>query len=122
MLEASLGSLDALALKLVAGRFTESPFPEGVIYEARMQWFSALGNELEVCRKVEGQPFYLDALSASLKRIGDPDWKIYGRDAKINYQDGVPVGDDGTVLPRTPAVFERKRKWRSLDEGEFMPE
>eukprot|EP00971_Amphidinium_carterae_P160243 3176833-Amphidinium_carterae.1 len=71
---------------------------------------------------IEGQPLYLDALSASLKRIGDPDWKIDGRDAKINYQDGVPAGDDGIVLPRTPAVFEHKRKCRSLDEGEFMPE
>eukprot|EP00971_Amphidinium_carterae_P306352 6087962-Amphidinium_carterae.2 len=70
MLEVSLGSLDALALTLAAGRFTSSPFPERVIDEARTQWFSVFGDELEVCRKVEGQ------LCASLKLIGDPDWKI----------------------------------------------
>eukprot|EP00971_Amphidinium_carterae_P345349 6486265-Amphidinium_carterae.1 len=88
---------------LAAGRFTASPFPEEVLEEARKQWFSALGNEQEMCRKAEGQPFYLAALSASLRRIGDPDWKVFGCTAKTNYQHGVPVGDESTVLPRTPA-------------------
>eukprot|EP00971_Amphidinium_carterae_P290884 5776418-Amphidinium_carterae.2 len=36
------GGVDALPLKLSAGRFTASPF-------------RALGNELEVCRKVESE-------------------------------------------------------------------
>ena len=31
-------------------------------------------------------------------------------------------GRVGVRLPRTPAVFERKLKWRSLDDTEFMGE
>ena len=54
------------------------------------------------------------------RTIGDPDWRV-AASGSWNYTDGVPVGV-GVRLPRTPAVLERKLKWRSLDDTEFMGE
>ena len=65
------------------------------------------------------QPFRLFLLAAVARVSGDPDWKILTA-AKDSFASGVPVGTE--KMPRTPAVYERKLKWRSLDDTEFVPE
>ena len=54
---------------------------------------------------------------SSLKFIGDPDWRQAAA-ASWSFARGVPVGV-GMKMQRTPAVFERKVTWRSLDDSEF---
>ena len=48
----------------------------------------------------------LELLRWVLREIGDPDAEILG-----TYLEGVPLGID-QPLPRTPAVFPRKTKWK----------
>ena len=57
-------------------------------------------------RQDRAQPVRIRWLQAVLKEAGDPDWKGMKWFAK-----GIRVGV-GVRLPRTPAVFARKRKWR----------
>jgi hypothetical protein len=53
-------------------------------------------------------------LSATLEKIGDPDWKQLTK-GKWSFDKGVPIGV-GIRMPRTPAVYERKTSWRALDD------
>eukprot|EP00971_Amphidinium_carterae_P341389 6480156-Amphidinium_carterae.1 len=102
-----------LALELAVGKHGDKdPFPEKAVERAR----KVMANSLHVnADPTVGQPFCLELLSATLRELGDPDWRIFGDSANYSYQKGVPMGDQSTVLPRTPAVFERKRKRRKMD-------
>ena len=53
------------------------------------------------------------------EHLGDPDCRILCS-AKDSFASGVPVGTEG--LPRTPAVYERKTKWRKTDDSTFNPD
>ena len=50
-------------------------------------------------------------LQQILKAADNPDWRILDR-----YAVGVPLGVD-VRLPRTPAVFEQKKKWRLASQA-----
>ena len=63
------------------------------------------------------QPFLLHMASALAEAAGGPDWRTLTT-STWSYLKGVPVGV-GVRLPRTPAVFERKCKWRTLDDTPF---
>ena len=103
-----------LCFELATGKVKQSPFSEPLLEEARALWFSSLTREgMDDCRLKavpEFQPFFLPALAETLKQLGDPDWRIFD-EAHNSFSKGVPVGM-GERLPRTPAVFPRKTKWR----------
>jgi hypothetical protein len=109
---ASGGADDELGfmLKLAAGRFKASPFDDGVLKGLRAKIMSTIDFKPENDKVAEGQVFHLDLLSAVLKALGDPDW---GFVSGIGV--GVNLGVD-SPLPRTPAVFEEKVRWRLSDD------
>ena len=113
---------DQVIFKIATGRFSQDPFGEELIAKGRKTVAAAMAILLKVpaeplLQVPEGQPFFLHLLAALAKAIGDPDDKILSR-GRWNFAHGVPVGV-GVRLPRTPAVYERKVKWRTLDETEF---
>ena len=66
-----------------------------------------------------GQKIRLQVLSDLARLMGDPDWEVLVRDTD-SYFAGLPIGVE-KPLPRTPAVYERKRKWRKYDEENCPP-
>ena len=116
-----------LCMIIACGHLKESPFSAEMMSQVREAWFSALdsggGDETlnaKFREKTEHQPFYLFALARSLELINDPDWRQVEL-APGSYVNGTPVGV-GVKLPRTPAVYEKKLKWRKLDETTFVEE
>ena len=106
---------------LACSHFKASPFTDDLLGEARAFWFRVLAEEggvpvEELELMPEYQPFYLRALAETLRIFGDPDWRVFW-ESKESFAKGVPVGVD-VRLPRTPAVFERKRRWRRYDDSE----
>ena len=103
--------LKVLLAELVGGKIADDPFPEEMISEIR----DKLKNEL--ARLYPGmptgkqpgdrdQPIQVRLLSVFLKACEDPDWK-----GMLSYCAGIRYGV-AEKLPRTPAVFPPKRKWR----------
>ena len=110
-------------MKMACAQATESPFPTAMLVEARGIWqdvlrseSTALPSDRDLLVVVESQPFLLTAISETLREIGDPDFRIFDG-AKESFSTGVPIGFQ-CKLPRTPAVFERKTKFRSYEEGD----
>jgi len=110
---AELRSLGTAAMKwafatLAAGKASASPFPPRVVAGLRRRLedrFRLLGRD---CRDQEGdeeQPVRVRLLAALLDDAQDPDAA-----GILGYVSGVRVGV-GTRMPRTPAVFPRKRRW-----------
>ena len=62
------------------------------------------------------QPFFSYIAAGVLRKARDQDWKILVQ-GRYNYVDGLPLGVD-MKLPRTPAVFSRKVRWRKYDDSE----
>ena len=102
-------------IRLALGRITECPFEEEVLEEAREKWFKILPGPAEASHRPEHQPFFLSAIQQSLHLLEDPDWEVFAG-GKHTFERGVPLGI-GVELPRTPAVFRRKVRWRSYDES-----
>jgi hypothetical protein len=109
---ASNGKDDALGfmLKLAAGRVKTCPFDEGSLSEARasIRLLAGFGEKEDVV--ASGQVFHLKLIGRLLKLYGDPDWEFVD-----GMGEGVPLGVD-EQLPRTPAVFEEKGKWKLPDD------
>jgi hypothetical protein len=61
------------------------------------------------------QTFYLKAISETLRLMGDPDHRVFHGSPNESFTLGVSLGP-GSKLPRTPAVFERKTRWKNYDE------
>ena len=76
--------------------------------------------EGEGSRAVPDQPFYLHLLSVIARVLDDPDWRVL-TESRENYASGVRVGFRER-LPRTPAVYEGKVRWRKYDPVEFALE
>jgi hypothetical protein len=92
--------------------------------QAREDWKSALGagkdqgysERLLTIR--EFQPFHLTLIAEALRCFEDPDADIFDDPSgKACFSKGVPIGYK-QPLPRTPAVFEEKTKWRAYDMSE----
>ena len=109
---ASGGTDNALKfmLKLCAGRLKEAPFAEEDLAEMRKALRETLGMEGREDTVAEGQAFHLALIAKTLKAFEDPDWRFIE-----GLSDGVALGVD-QVLPRAPAVFEEKEKWRLAEE------
>ncbi len=59
-----------------------------------------------------------EAIGELLHVAGDPDWRVYSG-GRRNFGEGVPLGYR-EPLPRTPAVFRRKVKWRQYDDDKLQ--
>ena len=107
--------LDTLFGKLARGEVIEDPFPPKEIDS-----LVACAEDLlrdSFCGPEERlndrpQPVRIRLLQAVLKEAGDPDWRGMSWFAR-----GIRVGV-GVRMPRTPAVFARKRKWRLLEQAD----
>ena len=111
-------NLSRSTFELALGRFKESPVPETLIQELRMKWFAMLPQPELASQVPESQPFFLHAVGQTLRLMDDPDHRIIDL-ATDSYVSGVPVGTD-CKMPRTPAVFLRKKKWRQYDQTELL--
>ena len=112
-----------LLFELAVGKHASSPFTEEMRQSGRRVVMAIVGMRVDdetATTPVEGQPFYLHILSEVARVLGDPDWRILVR-AKESFASGVRVGYK-TRLPRTPAVFERKKRWRKYDPEDFALE
>ena len=119
----TLGEPAKVCFKLACGRCHESPFSDSLITAGRKLLAEAVAEDSsfsvqELLEVQENQPFLLRLIGETLRLMGDPDWRVYFKSNRENFWDGVSVGP-GTKMPRTPAVFERKVKFRSYDETEF---
>ncbi len=108
-------------LELALGRHQSSPWSEASVAEVRKKWAIILSSESELpeSKLLEvpfGQPFLLYAIGETLRLASDPDHRIFFR-AKDSFVSGVPVGRG--KMPRVPAIYERKVKWRKYDPSDF---
>ena len=129
---ASIPDRKRLLFCMACGRQQVSPFPNEMINTARSElaglllpFAHRLGPHVPptteaLLHVAPFQPFLLNLLGAYLAAIDDPDFDILTRTTD-SFTTGVRVGV-GCRLPRTPAVFERKLKWRSLDDTPFDPQ
>lgn len=126
ILRKEIPDIKRLVFTMACGRVLENPFKPEVIHAARLAWAEILhGSSSEPPFSVaqlmeiqEHQPFVLRSISETLRLLKDPDWRIMCTASKGNFEKGVPVGV-GVKLPRTPAVYERKHRWKKLDETEY---
>ena len=113
--------------------FKEVPFPPAATERLRLWLWEQLRLTPHTPDRLPGDAdrstqrnVQVRALGSLLCALGDPDWRVFGS----IFAKGVPVGV-GKRLPRTPAVYERKRRWslperatvgsetsESLDDGE----
>ena len=121
-LEKTMGDLTRVAYAMACQRYKASPFSEELLRSGRQILRAISGHTGAdwMDEPVVGQPFLLHLLSEIARILGDPDWRVLVQ-ASLNYADGVPVGFKKR-LPRTPAVFERKTRWRAYDEDDFCLE
>ena len=122
---------DLLCFGLATGKFKQCPFDDSFLRDARYSVIDLIANcdlpvhvssldrsRARLAEVPEFQPFLLFLLEALLRLGNDPDWKIIAS-ASASFVTGVPIGVDRR-MPRTPAVYERKRRWRPLDESIFV--
>eukprot|EP00971_Amphidinium_carterae_P122507 2425511-Amphidinium_carterae.1 len=93
-------------------------FNDCLVKDARKCWLESLGGQEELNDVPQYQPFWLRAVGKSLRIAGDPDWRVMAS-ARESYSTGVPVGTE-KPLPRVPAVYSRKMRWRTLDDTLFQ--
>jgi len=112
--EMSGGSEDPrrFMMRMCLGHFKECPFTEGALAEVRATVRALIDMPASEDVVAEGQVFHLALMSRLLQAYGDPDWEFVK-----NLADGVPLGV-GTEMPRAPAVFEEKDRWRLAEEPE----
>jgi hypothetical protein len=127
ILKEFIPDIPKLCMMMACSRLTESPFSKAMIEKVRVAWFESLeaqGGDPDSHARFRTvtphQPFFLFALARSLELINDPDWRRVEL-SPDSFVKGTPVGV-GVKLPRTPAVYERKMKWRKLDETDFVDE
>ena len=103
------GWVTATLSGLTAGSFSCSPFPAQATDRIRHDLASELDHRGCWCTPLPGdleQPVMVRLLGGFLRACGDPDWQVMQ-----HYALGVRIGV-GVRLPRTPAVFPRKRRWK----------
>ncbi len=108
-------SAEELFDNLANGRCVQNPFPQAVVEDLRNYAAQLLAQENMAGASLprpedREQPVRIRLMEALLRVARDPDvncWSAYAR--------GVPLGVQDR-LPRTPAVYERKRKWRLVEQ------
>ena len=101
---------------MLAGKCREDPFGPVMIHKARNIFFEEVERASGRCFEHVPEPghcYFLTALGDYLYSIGDPDWRCLEQ-GSWSFAKGRPVGIC-IRMPRTPAVYERKVKWRKYD-------
>ena len=99
------------------GGLQSDPFPPERTTLLREQLFSSIraGGKFPDKRPGDAdRPVYFRAVAALLEESCDPDWEVFDK----QYPTGVRLGV-GVRMPRTPAVFDKKTKWK-LKEQELL--
>ena len=102
-------------MALASGKLEKQPFSEEVVEKTRAFVADQVGVPEAERGVASGQCFRLGILSQLLRALDGPGWKFVGEVAS-----GVPLGVD-VVMPRTPAVYDPKLKWK-LDDVDLHPE
>ncbi|CAL1153097.1 unnamed protein product, partial [Cladocopium goreaui] len=105
-----------LLFELACKKHVDQPFPAALVKEAREAVKGILrkhGAQLDLDAIPERQPFHLALLEEFLRLCNDPDASAYFS-GKDSFAAGVSLGVN-QKMPRTPAVFEKKCKWRAYD-------
>ena len=105
-----------LLFELACKKHVDQPFPAALVKEAREAVKGILrkhGAQLDLDAIPERQPFHLALLEEFLRLCNDPDASAYFS-GKDSFAAGVSSGVN-QKMPRTPAVFEKKCKWRAYD-------
>ena len=106
---------------LALGKMATSPFGAGDMDNLREKWFAMLPDSGKARKVPDGQPFWLFALSQSLRLMGDPDADIIDNSPGSSFAEGVHLGHLEPLGP-TPQVYRPREKEPSYDESEWMPE
>ena len=111
-----------LVCTMACNRLTSSPFTEDILARGRgllADFVASLGGPRPVEECPAGHKVRLHLLGGVAQAFGDPDWEILtvGKDS---FLEGVPLGVQAP-LPRTPAVYERKKSWRKYYDQEGPP-
>ena len=107
---------------LACGHYKSSPFPEEVVRQGRLRWLHVLeeyGSELACLEPPARQPLLLQAIEEHLRLAGDPDHRVF-HSSSVSFSKGVTIGIKGR-MPRVPAVFERRTRWRRYEAQEEAP-
>ncbi len=111
------GGVDQIYEQLAAGQCTEPPFPTAVIDDLAEYALALFDDEARGGARVQDgdlpQPVRIRLLQAILREAGDPD-----ASGMTHFAKGIWLGV-GKKLPRTPAVFERKVKWRLTEQAQL---
>ena len=110
-----------LVCMMAVGKVTQNPFSDEMCVEGRAALIRSLGmasHDEGLLEVPEGQCFFLKLIGELLHVAGDPDWRVYSG-GRRNFGEGVPLGYR-EPLPRTPAVFRRKVKWRQYDDDKLQ--
>ena len=123
ILKEEFGDPRRLVFSLACAHSPSSPFSDALVQKGRDAWIEELSKSSssppELLREVvPNQPFLLRAVGETLKGMKDPDFRIFAEAQRECFSTGVSVGP-GRRLPRTPAVFERKVRWRAYEDSEF---
>ena len=107
----------SLLARAASGKLSADPFPPAKTSELRWwikERLTERGLNTEDRPNDQRQLIGVRLLQALLKDAGDPDWEVLDQ-----YARGVRVGV-GVRMPRTPAVFNPKRKWRLPGQEEVQ--
>ncbi|CAJ1397895.1 unnamed protein product [Effrenium voratum] len=109
-----VGDLKKQFFRLALGKMEETPFHEAELNGLRAEWFSLLDDPVLAKEQVANQPFFLQAIAQTARRMEDEDWKVLveGEDK------GRRVGFK-SAFPRVPLVFRPKLKYRQYDDTEL---
>ena len=124
LLKMLAGSVDIkkVLYGLACGHFKASPFPEKLVLRGRQHWLLVLrkfGSELASLEPPAGQPILLRAVEEHLRLAGDPDYRVF-YSSSVSFAKGVTIGIKGR-MPRVPAVFDRRTRWRKYEEQAEAP-
>ena len=102
---------------LAAGKGEVGPFDWDEIQEGREMIAAAIvevGGPTTPTDPENNQCFLHGMIGNLLRLFEDPDWRIYSGN-KRSFSTGVWIGAN-EKLPRTPALYERKTKWKHYSE------
>ena len=116
-----IGDLKQATFRLATGHMKEPPFSDEDLEKLREEWFQLLGGSDSLRVVTPYQPFYLFAVEATMKKMGDEDFAIISQNEGDNYVSGRRVGVEKPIPP-APLVFRPKRKEKKYDNSEFVPE
>ncbi|CAE7725645.1 RE2 [Symbiodinium sp. CCMP2592] len=105
--------------RLATGHWNGPLFDQGRLEELREDWFNMLPDPIRAREMIPHQPFYLRAISQTLRILGDPDYRII-EEGKFCFVNGVEVGHTAPLGP-VPQVFRIRRKDQKYDESTWQP-